>query len=521
MKKLFFYLIILSSLTTIVKAQSLIVDSTRFVGGTKGATIFEHSISTKDKGILLVGLESYNPGGIIPSFPLDTIFYNVLIVKIDSNQQISWLKVYGGTRDDQAVSACQTPDGGYAVLATTWSNNGNVTGFKGGEDIWLLRIDSNGNLLWEKTYGGSASGISIANTPDNGFIILGSGTGADTDVPFHYGSSLIEDWVVVKTDSMGNKQWCKDLGGTQQEASIGSILAIDTAYYLISSSNSIDHDCTDTFWHAGIDTWEDYHMLKLDKSGNVLWDSSYGGSANDYINYAMYDARDSTIMIVGGTGSNDYMVTDYQGGGDFWVLKVNRNGTLVWKKTLGGISKDYGNSICITPNGGYLVVGSTDTGILAIHHIKLFCLDNASNEITSKIFGGLNDDDVSSVIPYLDGYVASGYSGSQIFTEGICNMNYSGAFISYIDYWPLTVLNFNNEEQLKIYPNPIKDKVTIYLPNRNGNIQIINSIGQLIYNKQTDQQNMEINTTEWNKGLYLIKYQSETGIVLTGKIIKN
>ena len=182
MKKLFFYLIILSSLTTIVKAQSLVIDSTRFIDGYKGGVIIQNAITTRDKGILLVGYEYRNPGWIIPTFLTDTSNENVLIAKIDSNQQIDWIKIYGGTHDDQGVSVCQTLDGGFGVLATTNSRDGNVTGFKGGQDIWLLRIDSIGNLVWGKTFGSSAEATSIANAPDNGFIILGTSTGSDTDI---------------------------------------------------------------------------------------------------------------------------------------------------------------------------------------------------------------------------------------------------------------------------------------------------------------------------------------------------
>ncbi len=527
MKKLFFYLIILNSLTTIVKAQSLIVDSTRFICGVKGYTSILFSIQTKDKGILFVG-ESYgNCGGIIPSFLLDTVLANVLIGKIDSNQQISWVEVYGGSHDDQAVSACQTSDGGYAVLATTNSNNGDVTGFKGGQDIWLLRIDSIGNLLWEKTFGSSAEATSIANTPDNGFIILGNSNSSDTDVPFHYGGMFADDWVVLKTDSMGNKQWCKDLGGTLEESMGGSILVIDSFYYLISSSNSTDHDCTDTAWHAGVNTLEDYHVLKIDKNGNVLWDSSFGGSNNDVINFAIYDIRDSTIVITGTSGSHNYMVTDSHGGEDFWIMKVNKNGALIWKKALGSINNDGGTGICVAPNSGYIVYGNTyaDTGTIGRIDLWVFYIDSAGNEITNKIFGGTNQDNSYSITPYLNGYMATGISLSTTFTEGSSYGRHGigqQAFVSYISYWKLEIDKVNNANQIKVYPNPANKYVQISLSNcQAGNLRIDNCLGQIIYSKKNDEQNIEINTTEWNDGIYFIKWQSEAGTVLTSKFIKN
>ena len=200
---------LLLSFTAPAHAQALIIDSTRFITGINQGIIVQFIIPTTDKGILLVGQDFGNPGGIIPYF-FDTSYNgNVSVIKIDSNHQISWIKVYGGSLADQGVSACQTIDGGYAVLATTSSNDGDVTGFHGGNDFWLLRLDASGNLLWEQCYGGPAGeqATSIANTPDNGFILMGTTNGAGGEVPLHYGGYFTLDWLVMKTDTHGNLQW--------------------------------------------------------------------------------------------------------------------------------------------------------------------------------------------------------------------------------------------------------------------------------------------------------------------------
>jgi hypothetical protein len=375
--------------------SQLVIDSTRFITGYNCCTSITYSIPTADKGILFVGSDMENPGGIIPYFPTDTsINGNVMIGKIDSNHQISWIKVFGGSQDDGGNSVCQTPDGGYAVLAYTESSDGDVTGYLGGGDMWLLRLDVSGNLLWEKCYGSSAQDIpmSIANTPDHGFILSGTTDGSDNEVPLHYGAFYSFDWLVIKTDSMGNFLWGKDLGGTEQEGSTGSILAIDSSYYLISWSNSADHDCTDTSWHAGLTFINgNYYIIKLDDAGKVIWDSSYGGSGGDYANYAMYDTRDSTIVITGSTSSGDYMVTDFHGWQDMWIIKVNRNGTLIFEKTLGGTDQEGGTSICTFLNGGYLAYGSRYPGTIG-GGLDLYLLNNTGNEISNKYFGGSNGD---------------------------------------------------------------------------------------------------------------------------------
>lgn len=499
-------------------SQALHIDSTRFIEGNKCCAGVQYAVPTADNGLLIVGADNGNPGGIIPYFPTDTsTFPNVLIAKIDNARNISWMKVYGGTQDDMAVSACQTPDGGYAVLASTASNDGNITGYKGNGDMWLLRLDGSGNLLWEKTYGSSQSDlpISVSNTPDGGFILLGATNGSDGDVPFHYGDMFSLDWSVIKTDGFGNVQWSRDIGSTADESPYGSILVIDSNYYIFSSSGSIDHDCTDTAWHLGVNTSTDYYVLKLDKSGNVVWDSSYGGRGVEIAKFAMFDTRDSTIVMTGYTYSSDYMITGQHGVTDIWVVKINKSGTLIWQKALGGSADDEGTGICEGPDGGYMAYGENR------EDCWLFVLDKNGSELTNKIFGGTNVDNSSSVVPYLNGYVATGVSESTVFTEGACNINhFNGSFITYLDYWPVGIKEINETDvSVKLFPNPATTLITLEA-SRKGEyeIEISDVIGRLVY-KGTIADKGQVAVSGWPKGFYLVQVTSEDGVKEVQKLI--
>lgn len=541
MKKLFVFFVVCFSLHwQPAYCQTLRIDSTRFITGTKVGTSINYTIPTTDKGFLFTGMVYGNPGGIIPYIPIDTGFNgNVLVGKIDSSQQVSWIKVYGGSDAEGAGSSCQTPDGGYAVLATTSSINGDVTGLKGGSDLWLIRLDASGNLLWQKCYGSSSQdgGISIANTPDNGFIILGSSYGNDGDVPFHYGSIWDTDWLVIKIDSLGNIEWSKTIGGTETDG-MGSILSVDSSYYIACGSFSKDYDCIDTAWHAGVATHSDFHVLKLDWTGNVLWDRSYGGSGLEGPSQAMFDTRDSTIVMVGKTNSVDYMVTGFRfcsplGNDDIWVIKVNKTGTLLWQKTLGSVQDETGTGICISHKGGYIAYGKTfpspcdDTAVenIGSHDCWIFELGSSGNIITDKVFGGIDAEGGASIIPYLTGYVATGSSASSMFTEGTCNTNYSGAFVSYIGYSSLDVKNIVEVlEPIKIFPNPSHDVVKLQLPFAEiGKIVISNTLGQTVYTEKVQSENYvtEINTGEWATGMYLVQWRSDEGRMLSARLIKN
>jgi type IX secretion system substrate protein len=538
MKKYLAFLFIVFSFPASISAQQLVVNTTRFVGGDASCGYSEtrYAIPTTDGGVLFVGLTTcYSGGGDIPANFPDTIGAepqgNVLIGKLDSNMNLSWVKVYGGNRDDLATGAVQTSDGGYAVLAFTGSNDIDVSGNHGSEDLWLIRLDASGNLLWQKCYGSAYDEQSgaIALTPDGGFIFYGVSNGAGGDVPTHYsGSQFDYDWVVIKTDSAGNKQWAKSIGGTNDENIYGSILVVDTCYYLVSSSASTDHDCTDTVWHAGVHTESDYYVFKLDASGNILWDSSYGGGNGDVAYNAKWDARDSSVVINGITTANGYMVSGFHGQEDMWVIKISKNGVLKWQACMGGPENDEGSSISLSKDG-YVAYGSTSPGTIGLEDAWVFSLAMNGGSLTDKKFGGTGDQWMSSIVPFKQGFAATGYTNSLSFTEGLNIGHFPGlageTFVTYIDYWPLGIQNANPSaiQNVTLYPNPTNGIVRLILPEGNGNFSVTNYIGEIVQSsmRKTSELNIDVNAANWANGLYIVKWQGEDGTVLINKFIKN
>ena len=382
MKKLLLFLVLLAFRQS-GKAQSFVVDSTRFVGGDSSCgTQCNYAFKTKDGGVFFAGKTTcYNGIGDIP--PNYKGAGDVVVGKLDSNLNILWIKVYGGTALDYAAEAVQTPDGGFAVLSTTESNDSDVSGNHGYGDLWLIKLDSLGKLQWQKCFGSpdDEQAISIALTPDLGFILLGNSYGQGDDVPNHYSGSFWDaDWFIVKTDGLGNKQWTKTIGGTGFEDGYGSILSVDNNYYLISHSDSRDYDCVDTFWHPNVNTGYDYWVFKMDSSGTILWDSSYGSTGSDGVSKAIWDVRDSSLVINGHPGANDYMVTGFTGTSDFWVIKINKNGTLIWEKCIGSnTNHPYETAgICIAPSG-YVLNESSDPGRVGQEDEWIFQIDTLGN----------------------------------------------------------------------------------------------------------------------------------------------
>ena len=537
MKTAFFFLLIFFTFS-IAKSQQINVNATRFVGSDTNCYVnTRFAISTEDKGVFFVGTTNcYSGGGNIPfNFP-DTTGAdqgNVFIGKLDSSLNLSWVKIYGGNRLDYGVSAVQTLDGGYAILATTESNDINVSGNHGFGvgDLWLVKIDRTGSLLWQKCYGSvyDEQAISISLTPDSGFILLGVSNGVGGDVPTHYsGSQADYDWFVVKTDSVGNKEWAKSIGGTGDENPYGSILSVGNSYYLVGSSNSTNYDCTDTSWHPGVYSGNDYYVFKLDAMGSILWDSSYGSIGGEEAYSAIWDNRSNSIVMTGVTTGNDYMVSGNHGQWDMWVIETDSDGVLKWQKCLGGIGIEQGTGITSSEDG-YLALGSSVPGSIGHQDAWLFALDLYGNLLTDKQFGGLQYEDPSSIISFKKGYLSIGTSNSQGFTEGL-NLGFlpnptDASFFTYTDYRPLLATQIaKNDKLLILYPNPTNEFVRITVPDiEAADLCILNNLGQSIFSTTLRQKEsyLDIDTMKWSSGVYIVKWLGENGTVLTTRFVKN
>jgi len=528
-------LIFLLFVCTAARGQELAINTTRYVGGDSscGNTICNYSISTNDGGVLFVGYTTcYSGGADIPpsvSDSLISILGNVMVGKIDSNMNVSWVKVYGGTRLDYAVSAVQTVDGGYAVLAMTESNDHDVSGNHGyAGDYWLIRLDSTGSLLWQKCYGSpyDEQAASIALAPDGGFIFFGASNGAGGDVPMHYsGSEFDYDWFVVKTDDTGHIQWTKTIGGLHDEQPFGSIFYADNGYYLVSSSNSFDHDCHDTAWCAGNGQWtgSNYYIFKLDTSGNILWDSSYGGESSDLAYAAIWDQRDSSIIVNGYTHSHNYMISGNHGDDDISVFKVNKDGVFRWQKCLGSPLEEWGKGIAATPYG-YLASGEIRGVGQGVNWI--FALDTVGGIITNHQFAGDSIEEISaSIDKFKNGYATIGSTSSTAgFSEGTNLGIKTGAmtnvYVSYLDFWPLSITETQVTAQLKMYPNPTSDFINIE-GLQGGILSISNIVGEKIYANESYEKSYSLGTHNWQSGMYIVRWQNADGSLITSKFIKN
>lgn len=280
-----------------------------------------HSVQeTNDGGYIIAGYTySYGLG-----------LCDIWLVKTDAAGSELWNRTFGGTSYDVGHSVQETSDGGYIVAGYTESYGA------GGRDFWLIRTNSAGNKLWEKTYGGKNSEwtYSAQETRDKGYIITGI-TGS-------YGSGEGDVWL-VKTDSIGNEQWNKTFGGTHDDQS-NSVQETSDGGYIIGG-------VTESYGAGSYDIW----LIKTDSAGNELWNQTFGGAYDDYDGFAVQETSDGGYAIAASTFSYG------AGGRDFWLIKTDSAGNKLWDRTFGGTGDDRDFFARETSDGGYIVAGYTNS----------------------------------------------------------------------------------------------------------------------------------------------------------------
>jgi hypothetical protein len=237
---------------------------------------------------------------------------------------IEWQKCLGGSWDDYATSVQQTFDGGFIVTGWTYSTDGLVTGNHGACDVWVVKMDAAGNPQWEKTYGGSGSDFAyyILQSADSGYIVAGISTSTDGDLTENKG---LDDVWVLKLDATGNIEWQRSLGGSNYDDAYSVIETPGGGFVFAARSASSDGDVSTN--HGGYDYW----IFKLDGVGNLMWEKSFGGTHDDKA-HSIDIAAANGFIISGYSDSDDGDLTENHGLIDYWVIKLDSNGNLLWQK---------------------------------------------------------------------------------------------------------------------------------------------------------------------------------------------
>ena len=375
-------------------------------GGT-GTDYLNNVIQTNDGGYLAVGYTNSNNGDI----PVNHGQYDGWITKVDSNGNKVWSKTFGGSDYDCFYSIIQTSDGGYLAVGHTLSFDGDISGNYAGSDGWIIKIDSNGNIEWSICFGGSKSDFlySVIQTSDGGYLAVGYTSSNDGDISDNHGA--LDGWL-IKIDANGNTEWSKCFGGSNIESFYNIIQTSDGGYLAVGYTDSNDGDISGN--HGGHDGW----MLKINETGNKVWSKCFGGSNND-IFYSAIQTSYNGYIGVGETFSQNGDISNNHGYIDGWILKVDATGNKQSSNCFGGSSNDTLKSIIINSENEYVAVGSTNSNVgdISDNHGYIdgwmLKVDATVTKLESKCLGGTGLDRLDNIILSTDGsYITVGHAAS-------------------------------------------------------------------------------------------------------------
>ncbi|MBP6403273.1 MAG: T9SS type A sorting domain-containing protein [Bacteroidia bacterium] len=517
-----------------------------------------------------------------------SLIFNLLLFAVHGSSQIpqlDWGHCYGGDLNDYSYS-CKIGRSGYIVAGCVFSSNGDITNPLGPADAWVMKLDTLGNILWRNSYGGSSSDFfqSIDTTFDGGFIAAGFTLSNDHDVSGNHGMS---DYWIVKLDSNGVIQWQKCYGGTDVEDIKDIHQTTDSGYILAGNTYSTDgdvigqHSCagcdpdvwvlkldkfgnlqwqrclgsalyeycgqiTETYDHsfvvcsiasvpggdvAGLIGGSDFWVVKLDSTGSITWARCYGGLSDDAPD-ALTNLSDSTLLITGETNSNDIQVSGNHGANDVWSIKLDYGGNLIWQKCYGGSTYDWAVSVNETPNHELVYLGNSGsfdgnvTGAHGYTDFWVFHTDSIGNFLGGNCFGGSDEDLPHSIcVINNESYLTTGETVSfngQVTDHhaeiGDCTLfdcrDIWTAKISFVGTNSISETPSKNE--IQISPNPTKDILRITTNKFPESVNVYSITGNYLKQFDLKAMNESINISNFSSGIYFLK--TENGTVY--KIVK-
>jgi hypothetical protein len=307
--------------------------------------------ATQDGGFVVVGNTKSSDGDITDKrYGLEDIWLS----KYDAEGNLLWSKTYGGSQDDLGYSVIENADRTLVVAGYSKSSDGEVQSNQGMHDFFIFKTDYQGNLIWAKSHGFMSHDHAhkIINTSDGGYFVVGyvdyAGIGRSSKGVLHG----VGEFYGLKLDANGNKLWDKYFGGTQNDRVFDVVEANDGGFVMVGYSESSNFDVNDN--HGSYDYW----VVKINVTGDLIWKKSYGGSELDQA-YGIVKNLNNTYLITGTSNSMDGDISLNKGANDVWVINIDDNGALLWEKSFGGSGFDTSNSIRMISNGNFLISGHT------------------------------------------------------------------------------------------------------------------------------------------------------------------
>jgi hypothetical protein len=419
--------------------------------------------------------------------------------------QYEWAHCFGGSKEEYGMDLKQGNDGGYVMTGWSYSNDGDVSGNHGNNDLWVVKTDAGGNLQWQQAFGGTQyeAGYSIQPTPDGGYIVAGSSSSNDGNVSGHHGQTGLfnDDVWVAKISATGSLLWQKSFGGTQQDFASCIQNTADGGFILTGEAFSTDGDLTDNKGNG--DLW----IIKLDANGNIQWQKNYGGNKYESGNNII-QTLDGGYIAAGYSFSNNKDVSGHHGSTsipDGWLLRIDANGNMLWQRSLGGTGADICYSITENADGSFVTSGFaySDDGDVHGHHGNgdwwVVWLDANGSIQKDKCYGGTSQESCYSIRNIGEGtYLLGGYNQS---ADGDAAYAYGG-----VDYWMMVIDTTGSIVWESSYGGHGNDS---------GEMAILNADGDAVIAGYEDSNNGQVFLNHGSHDFWLVKRGTPANSILT------
>ncbi|CAN5738190.1 hypothetical protein BH10BAC2_BH10BAC2_35110 [soil metagenome] len=354
-----------------------------------------------------------------------------LIIALGTSAQspsILWQHTIGGSDNDSLTSLSVTADGGFIACGVSKSPAGfnkSQNPVNASLDYWVVKFDVNGNITWDKTFGGSGieNAPVITQTSDGGYLVNGSSQSDSSANKTENAINRSFDFWAIKIDKNGNIQWDNTIGGIQYE-SAAAVADVSSGFMLAGIAHSGAGDDI-TQQNLGSNLWADYWLLKLKKkNGKVLWNRRFGAGNSDILKSIATTPTGNTLLAGYSYSPAEYDKTEnFIGNCDFWIIMIDPNGNKLWNKLYGSKFSDFATSIAPTSDGGYIIGGYSNSpagfnksgAFVGVTDYWIVKIDSLGNQQWDKTIGGTKGDYLTSIKQTVDnGYLLSGYSSSGI-----------------------------------------------------------------------------------------------------------
>ncbi len=438
-------------------------------------------------------------------------FADFFVFNIDTNAGMNWSKVYGGAQSSLSSRVYEV-DSGFYIAGQVYGGGKDVTHFDSVVDFWSLKTNYYGDILWNRTYGGSSFDNYRAGLPtrDGGYIYGGMTSSSDGDIKSYPG--IVDGWI-VKTDSAGVIEWQRFLSDTSKKH-------LPQNLYPRTWLNDVEEAQDNSIVVAGavVDSFDTNAMIvKLDKNGNLIWQWYLGGDSLEALN-DVKPAHDGGYIWVGETRSSNGDVDTNRGDYDIWVVKTDSAGQLEWSKTYGGSLEDKSNEIIPCIEGGYLIIGSTlsidgmvqvNHSLLGTHDMWVVKIDDTGKVLWQKCLGGTDEDYGSTGLQLPDARFILVGSSRSVNGDATTNFGNGDIWVVKLGNPAASIKQERKEWGVTIAPNPAHESLTVRMDKPlKGTIQLLDMKGRVVREQAISSQKETMNTLTIPIGTYTLVLHS-------------